>query len=188
MIQEIINQEKPTGGENRIKKPRTISNEEAKIIRKHLNHQDKLIFDLSIETGLRISDILKLKKREICKIMYIRESKTKKHKIIELSEQLYERLKTLKNDSSNYAFNSPILSDKHLHRVTYHRHLKFAARATGIACSAHSTRKLYAWNIFERNKNIFEVQKALNHKYITTTAAYLDIDLAGLIRDTVQQK
>lgn len=168
-----------------------ISNEEAEKVRGRLYGQDKLIFDISCETGLRISDILNIKKREINKIMYIREAKTKKHKIIEFSDKLYKRLKAYEDhnaDVANYAFYSTRKPQRHIHRSTYHRHLKKAIQGTQIDCSAHSTRKLYAMNIFERDKNIFDVQKALNHKYITTTATYLGLDLAQLIREAAERK
>jgi integrase len=158
-----------------------ITNEDAEKVRKRLNSQDKLIFDFTIGTGLRISDVLRLKRREIDKIMYVKEAKTRKHKIIELSDDLYKRLKPLKDNSENFAFFSAVDARKHLHRSTYHRHLKKALEGLKIDCSAHSTRKLYASNIFNRTKNIFDVQKALNHKYITTTAAYLDIDIVALM-------
>jgi integrase len=138
---------------------------------------------------LRISDILNIKAKYINKTIYIKEQKTKKHKIVELSDELYERLKPIAdyNDHSatKYVFKSPSKPQKHLHRTTYHRHLKQAAKALKINFSAHSTRKLYAMNIFESTKNIFEVQKALNHKYVTTTAAYLDIDINALIAGAV---
>jgi integrase len=121
--------------------------------------------------------------------MYIKESKTKKHKIVELSDELYERLKYLWHPNRDYyAFTSRRSLYEPIHRVTYHRHLKIAATATQRACSAHSTRKLYAQNIFQRTKNIFDVQKALQHKYITTTAAYLDIDLVALIAGEADKK
>jgi site-specific recombinase XerC len=133
---------------------------------------------------LRISDILKLKAYYVNKIMYIRERKTGKHKIVEVSDSLFLRPKELADytDRSKYAFFSPRSAYKPLHRSTYHRRLKRAGNALCVNLSAHSTRKLYAQNIFRETGDIFAVQKALNHKYITTTAAYLDIDLSALIR------
>lgn len=57
-----------------------------------------------------------------------------------------------------------------------------------IDCSAHSARKLYAHNIYAKNYDIYEVQKALNHKYISTTATYMGLDLQELIRNALQHK
>jgi integrase len=167
-------------------KPKSITTDVANRIRQQLSHQNRLIFDFSIETGLRISDVLHIKARDLPQkgnIFYIKENKTKKHKIIELSDELLAKVKHLWNPTrGRYAFNSPRTFYKPLHRSTYHRHLKKACKALQIDFSAHSTRKLYALNIFERTGSIFEVQKALNHKYVTTTCDYLDINLNELVQ------
>jgi hypothetical protein len=114
--------------------------------------------------------------------MRIKESKTKKIKPVMLSDGLFSRLKQLKTSNrAVYAFRSPRSAFKPLHRSTYHLHLKKAERATGVKLSAHSARKLYARNIFDVTGDIFNAQRALNHKYITDTLNYLDIDLKALI-------
>jgi integrase len=165
-------------------KPKTISKGDADRIRDGLSFQDQLIFDFSIETGLRISDILKLRRCNIAKAMEIRESKTMKYKIVEISDELLSKLpKGFALGRYPYAFNSPRTLYKPLHRSTYHRHLKKVAEELHVEFSAHSARKLYAQNVFRETRNIFAVQKALNHKYITTTCKYLDIDLIKLIEE-----
>jgi len=167
-----------------INKPTKITNGDADVIRQHLLGQDKLIFDFSVETGLRISDVLKLKAHKVNKIISIKESKTKKYKTVEISHGLFSRMKELRTSDRNvYAFRSPRTLYKPLHRSTYHLHLKKVSKHTGINLSAHSARKLYAQNIFESTGDIFAVQKALNHKYITTTCDYLDIDLVELLKN-----
>ena len=166
----------------KIKKPKTITNEDAEKIRRLLNTQDRLIFDLSLETGCRISDILKLRRNQIQKTMTIYESKTKKHKMVTVSDELLRRLpKGFAFGAQNYAFPSPTSPGKHIHRSTYHRHLKNACRPLKIDFSAHSTRKLYAWNVFDVSEDISDVQKALQHKFVNTTAKYMDIDLTQVI-------
>jgi len=175
----------------KIVKPKTITMRDAEKIREHLNHQDRVIFDMSIETGCRISDILSLRKSEIDKTMHIKEAKTGKHKTVTLSDALLARIprgSTLGVYKPSYAFPSTYKHGKHIHRSSYHRRLKKVCKALKIDFSAHSTRKLYALNIFERTNDIFKVQEAMNHKYVTTTAAYLDIDLMALISSALQSK
>jgi len=171
-----------------MQKAKLITNEDAEKILSHMTKRhDKLIFRLSIETGLRISDILDLKAWYLDKIMYVREKKTGKIKIVEISDELMSQLQPIKDyaikncDKERYAFPSPRTPKKHLHRSTYHRRLKRAATSACVDCSAHSGRKLYAGNVFRDKKSISEVQKSLNHKYITTTATYLGIDLEKLM-------
>ena len=178
-------------GKTGIKKPKMITNEDAGRISAILPKTDKLIFALAIESGLRISDILDIKANQIGKIMYVRERKTGKHRVVELSEGLYEQLRPYAKpeDVHNYfLFHSPRSPRAALHRSTFHRHLKRAGKIASVNVSAHSARKLYAQNAFKSTGSIFEVQKALNHKYVTTTAAYLDIDINELIARAAAQK
>ena len=166
-----------------INKPQAMTVVEADKVREYLSETDRLIFDLSIETGLRIGDILKLRKCQIKKKMQIMESKTCKIRNVSITDDLYERLPKGDEWCMHYVFRSPKTHLKHLSRSTYHRHLKIALRAScvEIELSAHSARKLYAMNVFRATGDIFAVQKALNHKYVTTTCDYLDIDIKKLI-------
>lgn len=72
--------------------------------------------------------------------------------------------------------------------MTYHRRLKSVADSLKIDFSAHSMRKLYAINIFANTGDLNAVQQAMNHKYITTTATYLGIDINALILSAISQK
>jgi len=175
-----------------MKKPKMITKAQSEAIAARLNLRDRNIWRLCCETGLRISDVLNLKAAYVSKIMYVTEKKTGKTKIIELSDSLLHDLqKNRKNDKfldrAEWLFKSPRDAKKHLNRSTYHRRLKRACEGLKIECSAHSTRKLYAMEKFYETKNIFDVQKLLNHKYITTTADYLDINLSELIMMSMQQ-
>jgi integrase len=166
---------------------KTITKGDAQLIRGALSLQDRLIFDFSIETGLRISDILQIKAGSLKQKMTIWESKTDKTKTVELSDGLFSMLKSkILLGHNDFAFHSPRRLSKPLHRSTYHRRLKRASKSVCVEFSAHSARKLYARNIFEQTGDIFAVQKALNHKYVTTTCDYLDINLGELIRKGVK--
>ena len=178
-----------------MKTAKIISNEDAAKILSHMkNTADKLIFRLSVETGLRISDILELRAGYLDRKMYVVEKKTGKIRIVEISEELMRDLQSRKDyalkkgEPENYAFPSTRTREKHLHRSTYHRRLKRAAASACVDCSAHSGRKLYAKNIFSEKKSIFDVQEALNHKYITTTAPYLGVNINELLLMWIEQQ
>jgi integrase len=174
-------------GGDTIKKPGTLTNGDVLCIRDRLTGQDRLIFDFSLETGLRISDVLRIRRNQIAKEMEIVEKKTGKRRSVKISETLFFRIKHLQGTKTKeYAFSSPRTNEKPLHRSTYHLHLKKVSQSLGVNFSAHSTRKLFARNLFEATGDIFVVQKALNHKYITTTFTYLDIDLGELVRKEVK--
>jgi integrase len=159
-----------------------------------LTEQDKLIFRVCVESGLRISDVLELRAWYLDKIIYVREKKTGKRRIITISDSLLSDLRAIKqfavqmNDKGLYAFASARNAQKHIHRSTYHRHLKKACEALGMNFSAHSTRKLFAQELMKSSGDIFQVQKALNHKFITDTCTYLDIDFRDLIRSATDRE
>ena len=167
-----------------MKIPPMITNAEADRIRRQLSEPHRTIFDLARETGLRISDILKIKACDIAPSMSVIESKTGKINAFKLSETLYKRLKRYYTcKTMNYAFQSTRDSKKHIHRSTVHRHLKRAGHWSDINLSTHSARKLFAMNIFHKTGKVKEVQKALNHKYMSTTLSYLNINLDELISE-----
>ena len=171
-----------------INKPKSIKPEDISKILTQLNVQDILIFRVSVESGLRISDVLNMRAWYLDKIMYVQEKKTGKHRIITLSDELYALLKPIKhsalknNDKEAYAFPTKRRElKKSINRSTYHRHLKRACKTLDIDFSAHSTRKLFAQELLKKTGDIFEVQKALNHKYLVDTCLYLDIDYKAMI-------
>jgi integrase len=176
----------PKGG-SRLNRPKMINIQDVEKIMLHLEGQDKLIFRLCVESGLRISDALNLRAWYLDRVIYVKEQKTGKERIITLSEGLYALLEPIKvqavkySDKKRYAFPGTKYG-KPVHRATYHRHLKRVCQNLGIDFSAHSTRKLFAWELLKSTKDIFEVQKALNHKYVADTCGYLDIDYAEMIK------
>jgi len=166
-----------------MKRPATITEGEAYAIAQQLNPVDSQIWRLLCETGARISDILRLTHAEIRRQpLIIYESKSRRTRTITLSKTLHDELtRWYPADNAEFAFYSVKNVRLHYNRSTYYRHLQRATIALKIAFSAHSARKLYARRIYDRTKNIIDVQNALHHRYITTTATYLDIDIATLI-------
>jgi integrase len=181
-----------------INRPKSITNFWAGEIEWKLpTRKERLIFRLLVETGARISDILDTRVYQVHREPFeFYERKTGKKRLVALSEHLSEDLKKFSpyrfsyghTPDVEYVFKSIRNSRKPYNRMTFHRRLKKVAKRLNIDFSAHSMRKLYAQNIFAKSGNIFVVQEALSHKYVTTTAAYLDIDLVGLITTAAASK
>jgi len=173
-----------------INKAKPITREQADAIQRLLEPTERLIFRVAVETGMRISDILQLRATAVGRYIHVVERKTKKFRTVELSDELVEALSKHRGlwydvKPSQWLFKSRRDVLKPYNRMTYHRALKRAAEALKIDFSAHSMRKLYAQNIFDRTGNLFAVQEAMKHKYVTTTAAYLGVDINALILQAV---
>jgi len=137
---------------------------------------ESLIFRLAIATGLRISDLLCLSMRTVrTNPLNIYESKSRRTRTIAISDELHaELLRRYTRDSDAYAFHSIRDINKPYDRTTFHRKLKRAIEYAPFDASAHSTRKLYAQNIFTVTNDIKTVQQALHHQKESTTLTYLD--------------
>jgi len=158
-------------------RPKTISNADADRLIQRLPAADRALIGLAIESGLRIGDILNLRAGDIRRQMYVWESKSKRAREFKISEKLYNRLRDLCifKRSSDYVFHSARKSGRSVHRSTIHRRIKKALKSLNFDCSAHSTRKLYAQNVFRRTKSIDAVQDALHHQKRKVTLTYLDL-------------
>lgn len=170
-----------------IEKPKSITNQEADLLKSKLFSRDAVLLQLAVESGLRISDILKLKVADLKKRMTVYEMKSRRKRTFEISDELLKKLKWLTHNSrdNDFIFYSERKYGVSVHRSTIHRRIKKALRGLDFDASAHSTRKLYAQNIFKETGSVSEVQKAMNHKKVLTTLTYLDVDVGKLMGDGV---
>jgi integrase len=159
-------------------RPQTITNNQANEIISRMDIRDKCITQIMIDTGLRISDVLNLRKNDI-KNGIIQQKKTKKNKKLDFTA---ENQKLLDNYINWYYIDDLLFPQKRnknkpIARSTYYRSLNRVSENLHIKVSPHSFRKIYAQNIYATTHNIYAVQQSLQHKYISTTATYLDIAL-----------
>ncbi len=139
--------------------------------------QMALYWLLGIYTGCRIGDILALKWNDIPegKVLYIKEGKTKKKRIIIISEPLRKVLDLFEN-KKGFLFankNGNIISrewiNKKIKKILLDNNLPFKNQ------SSHMLRKTFATEIHRKSKDIFLVQKMLNHSTPAVTLRYIGI-------------
>lgn len=140
------------GKENKIRRcsyinhVQIISREQADELFRRLPSRSKLIFAIGIETGLRISDILRLRVRDVEEPMRVYVSRLRRVVPCPVSEWLLCELAEASNyalSPEHYIFPSKRKFGRSLHRTTFHRDIKQAAAGLDFSCSAHSTRKFY---------------------------------------------
>lgn len=133
--------------------------------KKSLTTQYRMIYEIGVQTGLRISDILALTPSnfENC-IMHTIEQKTGKEKIAEVSKEVADFV-------CNFPANERIFK---MTRQAAWKVFKSHAKKLKIKrVGTHSMRKKYAYDLYQKEKKFSKVQKALNHDYLGTTLAYL---------------
>lgn len=151
--------------------------------------RDVFLFTLGINCGLRVSDMLKLKKKDIKDYqLRLKESKTKKHKSITLNHirsEIDDYIQFLEDD--DYLFKSNKLdkegNQKPISRVQAYRILNKAAESIGIeSIGTHSMRKTFGYHYYKRSNDIALLMDMFNHSSQSVTLRYI-----GMNQDVINQ-
>jgi len=145
------------------------------------NIRDYLLFVLGINSGLRISDLLKLTIEDVRdqERISIREQKTGKMKDFPISETckkaINEYLKVT-NITTGALFISR-KGGKPITRVQAYRILNEGAKIIGITDSigTHTLRKTFGYHAYVNGTDITRIQKLLNHSTPSVTLSYIGI-------------
>ena len=151
-----------------------------KSILKRQNFRDYLLFYLGINSGLRISDLLKLQVKDVKDKTSIRlvEQKTGKNKKIKMNHQLKNAIDDYITglDDQEYLFQSRKGDNKPISRVQAYRVLKKAAKELGLEhIGTHTLRKTFGYHHYKQNKDVALLQRIFNHDSPSTTLEYIGI-------------
>ncbi|PTJ43060.1 tyrosine-type recombinase/integrase [Mammaliicoccus sciuri] len=141
------------------------------------NSRNKFLFVLGINCGLRISDILNLKKSDIKDYkLRFRESKTKKLNTLPLhhiQKEIDHYTQYL--EDNEYLFKSS-RGDKPISRVQAYRILNQSAKSIGLDnIGTHSLRKTFGYHYYKRTKDISLLMELFNHSSQSVTLRYIGI-------------
>lgn len=162
-------------------------------MRTHLNGMDKkygLLFTLGMNTGLRVSDLLKLKVKDVANTDHVTiiEQKTGKKKTFYLNSKLRKKVRDFlkpnenKLDEDDYLFCSRKHDEngksKPISRVQAYRVLNEAADAVGIKepIGTHTMRKTFGFHYYKRTHDVATLQKIFNHSAPSITLRYIGIE------------
>lgn len=146
------------------------------------SYRDYLLFIMGINTGLRISDLLKLKVSDIREKFHIviTEKKTGKEKKFVLNDQVREVVDTFitLKDDDEYLFQSKKNRSKGIDRTVAYRILNKAAEAVklDIAIGTHTLRKTFGYHLYQQTKDVALLQYLFNHSSPSTTLRYIGIN------------
>ncbi|WP_416151138.1 tyrosine-type recombinase/integrase [Salipaludibacillus sp. HK11] len=143
------------------------------------NDRDRFLFITGINSALRISDILKLKVRDLQGThIILKEQKTGKAKRQIISTGFRKEIdKYIKGMNENdYLFPSR-KGTVAITRVQAHKILSECADRVGVKeFSAHSTRKSFGYFFYKQTKDIAMLQKLFSHSSPMITMRYIGLE------------
>jgi len=146
-----------------------------------------LLWLVGVSTGYRVSDLLSTRPYDVkTGVLNITEAKTGKKRAMKLPPRVVDAIlahidASDLDDHGHFLFygreKTAAITRQHAHRV-----FKAVGAELGLdAIGTHSMRKTYAYNVLLATKSFPDVQKSLNHEYLSTTIFYLIDGLTELL-------
>lgn len=163
------------------KLPVVLSRDELKtLFAKTINPKYRLIFQLSYGAGLRISEVIQLRVKDIDVhelTLHLKNTKGKKDRITIFSETLKHDLQNMiaGKKGDEFVFDSNRggdLSERSVQKI-----FSLSLKKTGIKKEAtfHSLRHSFATHLLENGTDVRYVQELLGHQNIRTTQIYTQV-------------
>ncbi|MFY0545481.1 site-specific integrase [Brevibacillus sp. H7] len=144
------------------------------------SHSDHFLLVLGINTGLRISDLLRLRVGDVrgkSHIM-ITEKKTGKRKRFKINDKLRKQIDkyTAGMREDDYLFASK-KRPQPITRVRAYQIINGAARKVGLSeIGTHTLRKTFGYHFYQRTKDVATLQMIFNHSHPSITLRYIGIN------------
>ena len=145
-------------------------------------YRDYLLFVAGINTGLRISDLLKLKVSDVRDKSHIefRETKTGKNKRFYISPTLKTcfDIYIVSMTSEQFLFSSRKGNNRPITRVQAYKIINDAVKATGLCdkIGTHTLRKTFGYWHYQQFKDVAVLQDIFNHSAPSVTLRYIGIN------------
>lgn len=140
-----------------------------------------VMYMIGIYSGLRISDILKLKVRDVRgkSSIKLRETKTGKERLFPINKELYPVINDYCVNMKEYdyivpsskAFNKAV-SREYAYRVIHAAGERFGLDNLGT----HTLRKTFGYHFYKQTKDIALLMRILNHSDEKKTLRYIGIE------------
>lgn len=151
-----------------------------------------LLFLMGINTGLRISDILKLKVADVKgQHIIIREQKTNKQKWIRITPSLKREIKIYIEDMQDheYIFKSRQGVNKPIGRSMAYKILRRAAEKFKLRdIGTHTMRKTFGYHFYQQTKDVAMLQELFNHSSPDITLRYIGVNQDSMDKAMVKFK
>lgn len=148
---------------------------------KNIHEKYYIMYMIGIYSGLRISDILKLKVRDVRgkTEIRVREKKTGKEKLFPINAALSKAIETYCEDKKDYEYIVPSAraTDKAVSREYAYRVIHAAGEAFGLDnLGTHTMRKTFGYHFYLQTKDIVLLMRIFNHSDQSKTLRYIGIE------------
>lgn len=135
--------------------------------------ENRLACEVSLATGLRIGDVLRLRTIQLKNRFSVIEEKTGKRKSIYLNDSLLNRLLSIAGKI--YVFEGRTDCRKHRTRQAVYKDIRRVRdlMRLKVNLSPHTMRKTYAVEMYHKYKTSKKVMELLNHSSEAVTMLYL---------------
>lgn len=150
-------------------------NREVDYVLAALTPSNRLVCQVCLHTGLRVSDVLRLKTEQLKPRFWVTEQKTGKRRMVGLPAPLLEAIRRQAGTVWAFPGVNPL---KHRTRQAVWKDVKRASVAFRLPqnVGVHSFRKVYAVDLMQKYGDIERVRRSLNHGSQTTTMIYAMAD------------
>ncbi|OUN01122.1 MAG: integrase [Paenibacillaceae bacterium ZCTH02-B3] len=169
-------------GANAVEPIRDLSKiREVKNYLRQRSYRDYFLFTFGINSGLRISDILPLRVKDVRGVKYLRikEKKTGNIRRVIITNALKREIEfyTAGMADSDYLFPSK-RGNKPISRMQAWHIINNAAQACGIdgPIGTHTLRKTFGYHFYQQTKDVAMLQEIFGHSSPSITLRYIGIN------------
>lgn len=153
--------------------------EDMKQVLKHESYRNYFLFVMGINTGLRISDLLPLKVKDVRNKTHIsiKVKKVDKNKRFMINSMLRKEIEqyTKGMNDEDYLFKST-RNNKPIQRVQAYKIINRAAEKVGLEeIGTHTLRKTFGYHYYKQTKDVAMLQEIFNHSSPSVTLRYIGI-------------
>jgi integrase len=134
--------------------------------------RNTLFFELLLATGARPGELLNAQRKDLDprdRSLFIHGMKGSNSRDIPLPKDLFDR-------AIEYAIRHAKFPDDKLFNIAYPTIAEIWRNYRPVKKALRSTRHTFAVNLFRRTKDLRLTQRALGHRWISTTEIYLDFE------------
>lgn len=150
-------------------------------LREEKHEKYYIMYMIGIYSGLRISDILKLKVRDVRgkDRMELKEKKTGKKKLFPINKKLADVLAGYCSDKEDYEYLVPSSRARHkpVSRQYAYEVMREAGEMFGLdKLGTHTMRKTFGYHFYAQTKDLVLLMKIFNHSDESKTLRYIGIE------------